>query len=95
MDLRKVFTNDPDRFPSTAVRDYVKYLHDHDQHYVVMQDPAVAFQNYSGYLNGAQDDVFLHNPNGSIFNGVVWPGVTVVSVCEQSVTTFVEYRIVS
>ena len=77
MDLRKVFTQDTERFPSTAVRDYVQYLHDHDQHYVVMQDPAVAFQNYSGFLNGNQKDVFLHNPNGSLFNGVVWPGVTV------------------
>ena len=36
MDLRKVFTLDPDRFPLPKMRELVTYLHDHDQHYVVM-----------------------------------------------------------
>lgn len=77
MDLRKVFTLDPLRFPLDLMQQLVDYLHSHQQHYIVMVDPAVAYQNYSGFTNGAVANAFLHNPNGSWYNGVVWPGVTV------------------
>ena len=77
MDLRKVFTLDPLRFPPGLMQQLVDYLHSHQQHYIVMVDPAVAYQNYSGFTNGAVANAFLHNPNGSWYNGVVWPGVTV------------------
>lgn len=39
-------------------------------------DPAVAYQNYGPFNRGAEDDVFLLRANGSIWQGVVWPGVT-------------------
>jgi alpha-glucosidase len=42
MDGRKVFTLDPQRFPLHKMRQLVTYLHDHDQHYIVMVDPAVS-----------------------------------------------------
>lgn len=42
MDKRRVFTNDPERYPLEKVRELVDYLHDHDQHYIVMVDPAVS-----------------------------------------------------
>lgn len=42
-----------------------------------MVDPAVAYQDYPPYNNGAQDDIFLKRSNGSFWLGVVWPGVTV------------------
>ncbi|CZR56255.1 uncharacterized protein PAC_06143 [Phialocephala subalpina] len=44
------------------MRKLVAYLHDHDQHYVVMVDPAVAYQNYNAFNNGAALDVFLKTP---------------------------------
>lgn len=37
-----MFTNDPERYPLEKVRELVDYLHDHDQHYIVMVDPAVS-----------------------------------------------------
>lgn len=42
MSGRRVFTLDPDRYALDNVRALVDYLHDHDQHYIVMVDPAVS-----------------------------------------------------
>ncbi|KAL6803531.1 glycoside hydrolase family 31 protein [Trichoderma sp. SZMC 28012] len=77
MDRRRVFTVDPDRFPMPMMRELVDHLHANDQHYVVMVDPAVAYQDYPPANQGLQDDVFLLRANGSVWIGVVWPGVTV------------------
>lgn len=72
------------------------YLHSHDQKQIVMVDPAVAYQDYPPYQNGAHDDIFLKRDNGSYWIGVVWPGVTVFpDVCkflEHSVFLFEEIR---
>jgi alpha-glucosidase len=78
MFLRRVFTLDPDRFPLPMVRELVSYLHEHQQHYIVMVDPAVAYIEGNGaFDNGASSDAFLKQSDGSWYNGVVWPGVTV------------------
>jgi alpha-glucosidase len=53
------------------------YLHDHNQHQILMVDPAVAYQQYPPYERGANDGIFLRRDNGSFWLGVVWPGVTV------------------
>ncbi|KAG8693080.1 hypothetical protein FRC11_003182, partial [Ceratobasidium sp. 423] len=77
---RQVFTNDPQYFPTAKIREVVSYLHKHDQQYIVMVDPAVAYQPNKGYRafdQGVQDDIFLKELNGSLYKGVVWPGVTV------------------
>ncbi|KAL1304389.1 hypothetical protein AAFC00_003389 [Neodothiora populina] len=76
MDFRHVFTLDPLRFPLDLMRQLVDYLHAHNQHYVVMVDPAVAYLDYPAFNNGADQDAFLKVSNGSIYKGVVWPGVT-------------------
>jgi len=51
------------------MQELVTYLHDHDQHYVVMVDPAVAYQNYSAFENGESAGIFLKNSDGSIYQG--------------------------
>jgi len=76
MDARKVFTLDPLRFPLNLMQQLVSYLHSHQQHYVVMVDPAVAYQDYPPFNNGVNDSAFLTVANGSVYKGVVWPGVT-------------------
>lgn len=76
MDGRKVFSLDPERFPLDLMQELVTYLHSHDQHYVVMVDPAVAYQPYGPFERGEADNIFLKHANGSIWRGVVWPGVT-------------------
>ncbi|KAL2387339.1 hypothetical protein RJZ90_000078 [Blastomyces dermatitidis] len=76
MDRRKVFTLDPKRFPIKKVRGLVDYLHQHDQHYIVMVDPAVAYSDNGAFNRGVEQDIFLKRADGSIYTGVVWPGVT-------------------
>ncbi|KAK4551744.1 hypothetical protein LTR86_010937 [Recurvomyces mirabilis] len=76
MYLRQVFTLDSDRFPLHLMQELVSYLHTHEQHYIVMVDPAVAYQNYPAFNNGVNDDAFIKYANGSVYKGVVWPGVT-------------------
>ncbi|KAH7313840.1 alpha-glucosidase [Stachybotrys elegans] len=77
MDRRRVFTNDPDRFPMEQMRQVVDYLHEHDQHYIVMVDPAVAYTDYPPANRGMESDIFLKRSNGSEWLGVVWAGVSV------------------
>ncbi|KAL2822357.1 putative alpha/beta-glucosidase agdC [Aspergillus cavernicola] len=77
MELRRVFTLDPERFPLEKMRELVDYLHDHDQHYIVMVDPAVSIIDNPGYNRGLEQDIFLKTQNGSLYTGAVWPGVTV------------------
>ncbi|KKY25286.1 putative alpha-glucosidase [Phaeomoniella chlamydospora] len=50
IDERKVFTTDPERFPMHKMQELVKYLHTHQQHYIVMVDPAVASKNYTAFM---------------------------------------------
>jgi alpha-glucosidase len=76
MYLRRVFTLDPARFALDLVRQFVTSLHERNQHYVVMVDPAVAYADYPGFNDGVAADAFLKDANGSVYQGVVWPGVT-------------------
>jgi len=69
MDGRKVFTLDPLRFPLQKMREFVDYLHQHNQHYVVMVDPAVAYQDYDAFNNGVKAGAFLKRSDGSIYQG--------------------------
>ncbi|TPX12191.1 uncharacterized protein E0L32_007077 [Thyridium curvatum] len=76
MDRRRVFSLDPERFPLNTIRDFVDHVHKSNQHYIVMVDPAVAYQDYPPFHRGVEDNIFLLRNNGSIWKGVVWPGVT-------------------
>jgi len=80
MDFRKVFTVDPYRFPLHLMQELVNYLHTHQQKYIVMVDPAVAYQNYSAFNDGVAANAFMKWANGSVYKGVVWPGVTAFPV---------------
>lgn len=77
MDRRLIFTTDPERYPKEKLRSLVSHLHENDQHYIVMVDPAAGYQNnYPTLDRGIDDNVFLLRENGSLWLGVVWPGVT-------------------
>ncbi|KFA81979.1 hypothetical protein S40288_04394 [Stachybotrys chartarum IBT 40288] len=77
MDRRRVFSADPERFPVPRMRQLIDRLHENDQHYIVMVDPAVAYQDYPPNIRGLEQNAFLKRDNGSEWLGVVWPGVTV------------------
>ena len=72
MDGRQIFTLDPERFPIDEMRALVDYLHDHDQHYIVMVDPAVSTneEGNPAYPHGVEQDVFLKLSNGSYYRGM-------------------------
>lgn len=75
MDRRRVFTLDPDRFPAHLVNDLVATIHERDQHYIVMVDPAVYdLEPNSALDSGIEHDIFLKEANGSDYRGVVWAG---------------------
>ncbi|CAL1703163.1 unnamed protein product [Somion occarium] len=77
---RRIFTIDPDYFPMSRMREIVDYLHSHDQRFVLMTDPAVAYlpgEGYPTFDRGTQADIWLKAANGSVSLGAVWPGVTV------------------
>lgn len=77
MDRRLIFTTDPERYPLEKLRALISHLHENDQHYIVMVDPAAGYQeNYPPLERGFEDDIWLLRQNGSVFLGVVWPGVT-------------------
>ncbi|KAI0648507.1 alpha-glucosidase [Trametes meyenii] len=78
---RRIFTVDPDYFPLDRMREIIAYLHSHQQQFVLMTDPAVAYQpgqGYGAFDRGTAADIWLKAANGSSpFLGAVWPGVTV------------------
>lgn len=65
MDGRAVFTNDPERFPIWKMRQLIDYLHDHQQKYTVMVDPAIKWEDSEIVQRGQDLDVFLRRDNGS------------------------------
>ncbi|KAF8545189.1 hypothetical protein BDD12DRAFT_812334 [Trichophaea hybrida] len=73
---RWIFTLDPDRFPLEKMQKIVRNLHKNNQHYIMMIDPAVAYQPYPSFQRGVESGIFLKEANGDIHKGVVWPGVT-------------------
>ena len=58
------------------MRELVAYLHDHDQKYILMVDPAIAYADYPPFDRAVEDNVLLQNSDGGVWKGVVWPGVT-------------------
>ncbi|KAK5652429.1 hypothetical protein OQA88_10472 [Cercophora sp. LCS_1] len=75
MDRRRGFSLDPQRFPKEMMRGLVDHLHSKRQKYILMVNPSVAYQDYAPFQRGVVDDIFLKRENGSIWKGVVWPGV--------------------
>lgn len=73
MDHRSVFSLDQKRFPIERMREIVRNLHDKNQKYILMVDPAIARQDYEAFNEGAKLDIFLKNRDGSLHEGVVWP----------------------
>lgn len=85
MDSYKDFTNDPYRYPIDEYRSFVDTLHSNNQHYVPIFDAAIYVPNpqnatdfdYAPFHLGNESDVFIKNPDDSLYIGAVWPGYTV------------------
>ena len=72
------FTVDPERFPHFDKM--IQDLRAEHIHTVLITDLHIANlpnQGYKPYDEGAAGDHFVHNPDGSVYIGAVWPGPTV------------------
>jgi lysosomal alpha-glucosidase len=79
MDAYKDFTWDPVRFPLADVKNFANDLHAKGQHYIVIVDPAIAYeQGYAPYDDGVKADIFVKDPNtGKALVNKQWPGLSV------------------
>lgn len=81
-DQYKVFTNDPQRFPSSGMQEFVNYLHSRGQHYVPLVDSNTYFPNpknasdvYPPFDRGAALSTFVRDPTTVYYYiGTAWPG---------------------
>ncbi|KAK4619426.1 putative alpha/beta-glucosidase agdC [Fulvia fulva] len=81
---KQTFSSDPDRWAIERVREYVDYLHLHQQKAVFIIEPAIPTQprdsipgrpgTYTAYEDLVQSNVFFKFPNGTAVPGVVWGG---------------------
>ncbi|KAE8358117.1 glycosyl hydrolases family 31-domain-containing protein [Aspergillus caelatus] len=78
------FDNDQYRFSYEEGEKFLNKLHDGGRRWVPIVDGALYIPNpenasdaYETYDRGAKDDVFIKNPDGSLYIGAVWPGYTV------------------
>lgn len=70
------FTVNTEEFPALA--ETLATLHKMDFHVVAITDLHIGkVPGYSPYDSGVAGDEFLHNPDGSVYVGSVWPGPSV------------------
>ena len=94
MDYRRTLSLDLARFPVDKMRQMIDHLHAHQQHYIVMVDPAVAKYPYSPFQQGQSSDAFLKQQNDSLYTGVVWAGASVFpGACDESNPSLRTYEI--
>ncbi len=74
MDNYKVFTWNPDSFPNPKkLTGYLKKL---GMHTMVIIDPGIKVENgYHVFDEGVKNNYFLKYPNGTNYEGEVWPGL--------------------
>lgn len=73
MDAYKIFSWDKSRFPYPD--QMVDLLKEMGFEVVVICDPGIKKEdNYTPYSSGVDNDVFLKYPDGSYYEGEVWPG---------------------
>lgn len=81
MNQYRDFENDDNTFPYKEGQDFLSDLHSTHQHYVPIVDSAIYVPNplnasdaYSPFARGNESEVFVLNPDGSLYIGAVWPG---------------------
>ncbi len=84
MNQYRDFTNDENTFSYSEGRQFLDALHAGGRHYVPIIDAAIYIPNpdnasdaYPTFDRGDAANVFMRNPDGSLYIGSVWPGYTV------------------
>ncbi|KAI5988848.1 glycoside hydrolase family 31 protein [Pisolithus orientalis] len=73
------FTTDPVSFPTDEVRSFIENLTTNHQHYIPIVDAGIALtvnDTDVGEMSLNSRNVFMKNPDGSLYIGQVWPGYT-------------------
>ncbi|CAG8717188.1 1236_t:CDS:2, partial [Acaulospora morrowiae] len=74
MDGFKDFTWHPTNYPRNEVAKFTKKLHENNQHYVVIVDPAIKIEaKYMAYEEGVKRGIFIKNTEGEDIVGKSWP----------------------
>ncbi|KAI1174868.1 glycoside hydrolase family 31 protein [Nemania sp. FL0916] len=75
------FENDPDRYPYDEGVEFLGELHEKNQHYIPIIDagiyvpiPGNESDQYPPFQRGLEQNVFISNPDGTMYIGEVWPG---------------------
>ncbi|KAH7890254.1 glycoside hydrolase family 31 protein [Phlebopus sp. FC_14] len=73
------FTSDPVSFPPDEMRVFTQQLAANHQYYIPIVDPVIGLlvnstDVYDPFTSGSEKDVFVKNPNGSLYIGTGWPG---------------------
>ncbi|KAI6124291.1 glycoside hydrolase family 31 protein [Pisolithus croceorrhizus] len=73
------FTTDPISFPTNEIKSFIENLTVNHQHYIPIVDAGIAVtvndtDAYDPFTRGSELDVFMKNPDGSLYIGQVWPG---------------------
>ncbi|KAI9567881.1 glycosyl hydrolases family 31-domain-containing protein [Boletus coccyginus] len=76
------FTTDPVSFPPEEVAKFVSDLAANNQYYIPIVDAAISVTDnstdvYDPFTRGVEQDVWVKNPDSSLYIGEVWPGYTV------------------
>ncbi|PGH18398.1 hypothetical protein AJ79_00466 [Helicocarpus griseus UAMH5409] len=78
------FTFDAVNYPIEEGKKFLSGLHEKGLHWIPMVDAAIYIPNpedpsdaYATYERGNASDVWLRNPDGTVYIGAVWPGYTV------------------
>jgi alpha-glucosidase len=77
-DRNRPFTINRTAFPDMP--GMIRTLHGEGLHLVVITDLHIAKapgENYAPYDSGTAKNAFVHNPDGSVYSGLVWPGDSV------------------
>ncbi|WP_316929012.1 TIM-barrel domain-containing protein [Nitritalea halalkaliphila] len=73
MEKYKVFTFDGEKFPDP--KGMIDALHAKGFKVVVIMDPGIkVLEGYAPYDEGKEQDLFVKFPDGSLYEGQVWPG---------------------
>ena len=86
-DHNRPFSVDPKTFSDLPA--VIAKLHEMHFHLVTITDLHIAKLSGHGYVpydTGSAEEVFLHNPDGSIYSGDVWPGPSVFPDFTQTQT---------
>ncbi|KAI9806522.1 MAG: hypothetical protein M1833_003709 [Piccolia ochrophora] len=84
MNQYRDFDNDNNTFPYEEGQEFLQRLHDSGRYWVPIIDAAIYIPNpennsdaYETFDRGNASDVWMRNPDGTLYIGDVWPGYTV------------------